>query len=279
MKNASLSINPCYAAVNGVESLPMVRLMGVRVHAVTMQQVIDVILKCLQCGRGGMVITPNLDILRRAVHDEKFRALMAQADLVVADGMPLVWASRLQRTPLPERVAGSTLIKPLAGRAAAEGRRVFFLGGEPGAAAGAAEVLQMAYRNLHVAGCICPPFGFEHDETYMKYLRRSLRHAAPDIIFVALGSPKQERLIAELRDELPCAWWLGVGISFSFLSGSVRRAPGWMQRIGLEWLHRLAQEPARLGRRYLVDGIPFALRLLVHSAAHSHLGILKHRST
>jgi UDP-N-acetyl-D-mannosaminuronic acid transferase (WecB/TagA/CpsF family) len=89
----------------------------------------------------------------------------------------------------------------------------------------------------------------------------------------------RSRLIAKLRNELPCAWWLGVGISFSFLNGSVRRAPGWMQRVGLEWLHRLGQEPARLARRYLLDGIPFALRLLIHSAAHSQLAVLKQRGT
>src|SRR5437763_1204962 len=114
---------------------------------------------------------------------------------------------------------------------------------------------------LKIVGTYCPRRGFQDDAERMRELTRAVVSAKPDIVFVALGSPKQERLIERLRDRLPGAWWLGVGISFSFLAGNVRRAPHWMRTLGMEWMHRLVQEPVRLFKRYLLQGIPFAVRL------------------
>ena len=119
--------------------------------------------------------------------------------------------------------------------------------------------------NLRIAGTFCPPVGFEHDPAWMRRIREDIVSSQPDVVFVALGSPKQEYLIQLLRTELPKAWWVGVGISFSFVCGDVKRSPMWMRRLGLEWLHRLAQEPRRLMRRYLLDGMPFAFELMVRS--------------
>jgi N-acetylglucosaminyldiphosphoundecaprenol N-acetyl-beta-D-mannosaminyltransferase len=117
-----------------------------------------------------------------------------------------------------------------------------------------------------LAGCESPPVGFDRDPEAMGALRARLRAARPDVVFVALGFPKQERVIAELRRELPAAWFLGVGISLSFVAGDVARAPDWAIRFGLEWLHRLGQEPGRLFGRYVVAGLPFAARLFAHAA-------------
>lgn len=251
---------------NSPETLPTVHLLGVRVHAVRESVCIAHVLDGIAEGRGGWVVTPNLDILRRAVHDATFAQLIDRADLIVPDGMPLIWASRLQRTPLPERVAGSTLIVTLCAAAGGAGRRVFLLGGAPGAAERAANALESRCPGLILAGTYCPPFGFEHNAAELDRIRGVLRDTRPEIVFVALGSPKQELLIARLRLEFPGAWWLGVGISLSFLAGDVHRAPRWVQNIGFEWLHRLIQEPKRLAKRYLVDGLPFAARLFVTSA-------------
>ena len=249
-------------------ALPTVRLGGVALHAVSEEKAIETILTELESGRGGTVITPNLDHLKRCGSDLTFRALVEESDLVVADGMPLVWASRVQGTPLPERVAGSNLISSLSEAAALSGRRVFLLGGDPGQAVGAAKVLSDRHPELCLAGAYCPPYGFEYDNTEIARIVEALVSSKPDIIFVALGSPKQEKLISQIRHTLPQAWWLGVGISFSFLTGHVRRAPDWMQRTGLEWIHRLGQEPKRLFKRYVVHGIPFFAHMVASAASY-----------
>ncbi len=243
-----------------------ITLLGVALDRVTAAEACDRIDAALAEGRGGWVVTPNLDILRRLVREPAFAALCADAELRLADGMPLVWASRLRGTPLPERVAGSDFVDTLCARAARSGRRVFLLGGNPGAAERAAARLRERHADLVIAGTLCPPFGFEHNAAEMAGIRRALGEARPQIVFVGLGSPKQEHLIRDLRAEFTGAWFLGVGITFSFIAGDVSRAPRWMRRVGLEWAHRLAQEPRRLARRYLVHGIPFGARLLIASA-------------
>jgi len=246
--------------------LPTVTLHGVRLHAVTEEGCIRHVLDELDAGRGGVVVTPNLDHLRRCVHDMRFGALVAEADLVVADGMPLVWASRLQGSPLPERVAGSDLISSLSAGAAERGRKIFMLGGAPGTAEKAAHVLRTRHPNIKIVGTYCPRMGFEKSEEGWQKIIDAVAPSAADIIYVALGSPKQELLIERVRKYLPNAWWLGVGNSFSFLCGEVRRAPRWMQKRGLEWIHRLVQEPRRLFRRYIVVGLPFACSLMGRAA-------------
>lgn len=246
-------------------ALPSIRLLGIPISRVDARGACDHIIAEIEAGRGGWVVTPNLDILRRLVHDSEFRELCAETDLRLADGMPLIWASRLQGTALPERVAGSDLIWRLAERAAVAGRSVYLLGGNPGSAEGAAKVLRERSPSLRIAGVCCPPFGFEKDEAYLADLERRLIEAAPDIVFVGLGSPKQEVLIRRLRKVLPRAWFLGVGVTFSFTAGEISRAPVWMRRVGLEWCHRLLMEPGRLWKRYLVQGPPFAVRLLIVS--------------
>jgi N-acetylglucosaminyldiphosphoundecaprenol N-acetyl-beta-D-mannosaminyltransferase len=252
-------------------ALPEVALRGIGIHALSQVECVDYVLDELDQGRGGWVVTPNLDHLLRIRRDREFREMYEEATLRVVDGQVLVWALALQRTPVPERVAGSDLISLLSEGATRRGRSVFLLGGNPGTAKKAAEVLSARYPGLLVAGTDCPHYGFEKDALAMARLSRKIHNAKPDIVFVALGSPKQEQVIRHLRHDRPEAWWLGVGISFSFLCGEIPRAPRWMQRCGLEWLHRLWQEPGRLFRRYLVDGLPFAVALLVRSAVSGAL--------
>ena len=238
---------------------------GIDLDRLTLHQTVELVMARLAQGKGGWVITANLDHVYRARKDVEYRSMLSEADLVVADGMPLIWAGQLQGTPLPERVAGSSLVEPLVAQAAARGRSVFLLGGNPGVADQAAALLTARYPDLKVAGTLCPPMGFEADPAEMHRIRSALEQTRPDVVLVALGSPKQERLIRQVRGLLPGSWWLGVGISLSFLTGEVSRAPFWMQRLGLEWCHRLWQEPGRLAKRYLVYGLPFAVRLLVAS--------------
>jgi N-acetylglucosaminyldiphosphoundecaprenol N-acetyl-beta-D-mannosaminyltransferase len=241
--------------------MPVVELAGVRFDALTEQQAVAAILHAVEAGRGGWVLTPNLAILRAIARSAGVRSLVAGADLVLADGVPVLWASRLQGTPLPQTVPGSSLVFSLAAGAAQRGASIFLLGGNPGVAEVAARRLRDRCPGLAVAGTLSPPFGFEHDPAELRRIREALAAARPDIVFVGLGFPKQERLIAELRETLPRAWFLGVGIALSFAAGDLARAPVLLRRLGLEWLYRLAQEPRRLYRRYLVEGLPFALRL------------------
>lgn len=243
------------------DPLPEVVLTGVRIHAIDQKRCVARVMGSLDAGRGGWIATANLDHLRRLRSDAEFRRVYDDAALVVADGMPLVWAARLQGTPLPERVAGSDLIHSLSAAAAERGRRIFLVGGDPGTAEAAAAKLAADNPGLQVAGTDCPPFGFERDPDQMADLRRKLAASGADLVFVGLGSPKQEFLIEAIHEVLPAAWWVGIGISFSFVCGEVRRAPVWVRRVGLEWAHRLLQEPRRLGARYLWHGPPFVVRL------------------
>jgi N-acetylglucosaminyldiphosphoundecaprenol N-acetyl-beta-D-mannosaminyltransferase len=252
-------------AESGAEQEPLletVPLMGLDFAAMSEDGTIDYVLGELADGRGGWVCPANLDVLRQWRGSEDVRELVSRANLVVADGMPLIWASGLQGTPLPERVAGSTLLLTLTAAATAAGSSIFLLGGNPGSAEAAVAKLTELSPDLQIAGTLCPPFGFEEDPEWLARIAWTLEEANPDIVYVGLGFPKQERLIVELQAEMPNTWFVSCGISFSFVSGEVRRAPVMVQRLGLEWLHRLAQEPSRLYRRYLVDGIPFLVRLL-----------------
>lgn len=246
-----------------------VRLMGVDFDSVTEDEVLERIDRALDRESGGWIVTPNLEILRQAVHHPDRARLISEADVVVADGMPLVWAARIQGTPLPGRVPGSDLVWSVPALAERRGLPLYLLGGEPGSGGRphvvdtAAAILRERYPQLVVAGTHCPPHGFERDPDRWRAVIEEVRAARPGVVFVALGFPKQEMLIQALREVLPHAWMLGLGISLSFVTGEVRRAPRVLQRLGLEWLHRFVQEPRRLARRYLLHGIPFAVRLLV----------------
>jgi N-acetylglucosaminyldiphosphoundecaprenol N-acetyl-beta-D-mannosaminyltransferase len=239
-----------------------VELMGLRFAAVSERDTIDCVLDGLAERRGGWICPVNLDVLRQWRESVEIRGLMSCADLVVADGMPLIWAGELQGSPLPERVAGSTLVLSLSAAASKTAASIFLLGGNPGTADAAVRRLSALNPGLRFAGTLCPPFGFDEDSEWLERIHASLRAASPDIVYVGLGFPKQERLIVELRRRLPQAWFVSCGISFSFVAGEIHRAPAVLQQLGLEWLHRLAQEPARLYRRYLVRGIPFLFELL-----------------
>ncbi|MGO9901856.1 MAG: WecB/TagA/CpsF family glycosyltransferase [Solirubrobacteraceae bacterium] len=217
--------------------------------------------------RGGWICPANLDVLRQWRSSEDVRELVAAADLVVADGMPLVWACELQGSPIPERVAGSSLIVSLTAAAADAGASIFLLGGNPGTADAAVAELTKVSPQVRLAGTLCPPFGFDRDPEWLDRIEQLLYEKAPDIVYVGLGFPKQERLIFELRSRLPNTWFLSCGVSFSFVAGEISRAPAIMQRLGFEWLHRMIQEPKRLYRRYLLLGIPFLVHLLSSAVA------------
>jgi N-acetylglucosaminyldiphosphoundecaprenol N-acetyl-beta-D-mannosaminyltransferase len=245
---------------------PTFDLLGMTLARVDSRGLLDHMFARLAAGEGGWLVTANLDFLRRHVHDPAARALYEGADLSVADGMPLLWAARLQGVRLPERIAGSSLVVPIAERAAREGRSLYLLGGEPAANAQAATVLRARCPGLNICGASSPMVASPPTPEQAHALREELTRARPDVVLVGMGSPKQEHIIHALRRDLPRAWMIGVGITFSFVAGTVSRAPAWMQQAGLEWSWRLAQEPRRLARRYLLEDIPFSFELFARAA-------------
>lgn len=213
---------------------------------------IDAIVDGAQSGKGGFVVTPNVDHVCLA---EELPALVAayhDALLSLVDGTPLLWLARALGTPLPEKISGSDLIRPLMARAAADGLRVYLLGGAPGVGEGAAAALRADYPALNICGINAPPLGFEKDVVQNEAVLQDIRQKGAQILLVALGCPKQELWMHHNRLALAPAVALGIGASLDFLAGKVRRSPAWMSRVGLEWVYRLAQEPRRMAQRYLV---------------------------
>ncbi|MFB2974935.1 WecB/TagA/CpsF family glycosyltransferase [Microseira sp. BLCC-F43] len=229
-------------------------------------QFVKLMMDELESGRGGWCVTVNLDMLHQITDDIEVRSVVEKSSFCTADGISLVWASRILGTPLPERVCGCDLIYSLTDEAARRGRSIFLLGGNPGTAEKAALVLKQRYQGLVVAGTYCPPFGFEQDAKQIEEIASIVRSAQPDIVYVGLSFPKQEKLIAKIRHVCPNAWWMGVGISFSYVCGEFKRAPLWVQKLGLETFYRVTLEPRRLAKRYLVRNPPFIIRLLISSS-------------
>ena len=236
-------------------------LKGVTFDALTEQEVVDTVFTALAAGVGGHLLTPNVDILLR-LQEPRLQKIVESADLVVADGAPLVWASRLQGTGLPTRVTGADLIWSLTDEAARRGARVFLFGGGPGIAELAGTRLRERNPDIDVVGTHSPPYGFEPDAANVAAVSAQLAETPSDLVFIGLGFPKQDLLAAELREAFPQTWFVGCGAALDFVAGRVSRAPRPLQNMGLEWVYRLLQEPRRLARRYLRDDLPFAARLL-----------------
>jgi len=234
-----------------------VKICGIDIHNVSMEEAVDIIDGFIKERGVHYVVTPNTDHIVKLKRDPEFKEIYEKASLILADGMPILWAAKFLGAPLQEKVSGSDLFPRLCEASARKGYKLFFLGGRPGAALKAAEVLGKRYPGIKIIGIYSPPHGFEKDAEEDKKILTLIRTAGPDILFVGLGAPKQEKWISAHYQELNVPVSIGVGVSFEFVSGMVRRAPLWMQKSGLEWLWRLMIEPARLWKRYLVDDMEF----------------------
>ncbi len=227
-----------------------IAILGIPFDNVTTAQTIEAVEKMVESREPHYLATANVDFLVQARHDVELRRILLDANLVLCDGTPLVWASRLLGNPLPERVAGSDLVPLLIQIAEKKNYRVFFLGASPESAAAAVENLQKKHPRLTIAGRYSPPFQslleMDHDE-----IKRRIQEAKPDLLFVSFGCPKQEKWISMHYRSLGVPVSVGVGATIDFLAGKMKRAPKLMQKTGTEWIFRIAQEPRRLLRRYL----------------------------
>jgi N-acetylglucosaminyldiphosphoundecaprenol N-acetyl-beta-D-mannosaminyltransferase len=237
-----------------------VSLSGVLVDRVTAADAAAVLARFVRDGGRHQVVTVNTDFVRLADRDHGYRAILNAADLAVADGMPLIWFSRLGKAGLPERVAGIDLVDVCCRLATSYGIPLFLLGAGPDVAASAGRALQSRHPGLRIVGTFAPRFGpaTAEDEAQMVDL---IRRAGRCILLVAFGAPRQDRFIAAHLEEFDAPIAMGVGGAFDILAGTIPRAPVWMQRSGFEWTWRLVQEPGRLWRRYLLHDVPFLLKL------------------
>ncbi len=233
-----------------------VRVAGQDLAAMDPETAADHVVALARTGRSHLVVTVNVDQALHVHDDPAIAAIFASATLRFADGAPVVLLSRLLRRPLPARVTGADLMPSVCARAARAGLRIAIVGGRPGVGDEAVRRLSRACPGLESVAVLAPPLGFERDVQQDAAVVDALVDARPDIVFVCLGSPKQERWVAGRLDRLPPAVYLGVGAAVDFAAGSVRRAPVRLQRAGLEWAWRLAQE-RRLAHRYLVRGPRF----------------------
>ena len=208
------------------------------------------------------VVGPNAHLVTMAERNSRFAEAMQDADLVVPDGISIVFASRLLGVPIPERVTGGDLMERMCSEAAHYGFRVFFLGGLPGAAVMAAHHLRERYPGLQICGTYYPPRGFENDAAELTRIGRVIDEGAPDLLCVAFGAPKQEIWIQENRGRLKVGAIMAVGAALDTQATLGRRAPPWVQAIALEWLFRLLMEPRRLWRRYLIGNTRFVLLVM-----------------
>jgi N-acetylglucosaminyldiphosphoundecaprenol N-acetyl-beta-D-mannosaminyltransferase len=235
-----------------MSSAERIRLGPLPVDRITFTGAIEAIAAMIEEHRGGTVFTPNVDHVVLAATDAGLRGAYAAVDLSLADGVPVVLASRMLGTPVPEKISGSDLAPRLMAHAARRGWRVFLLGGAPGVAARAASRLTLEHPGLQIAGTAAPRIGPDDPDSHRAAVVERVLRSRPHVVLVGLGSPKQELWIHQAAAALRPAVLVGVGAAIDFAAGAARRAPPWLSRVGGEWLWRLAHEPRRLWRRYLV---------------------------
>ncbi len=239
---------------------PPIAVMGLPINSLTVDEALETLEQLILSGGTHQICPVNVDTWLNALADPHLHRIMAGSSLVLPDGMPLVWAARLLGCPLAERVTGVDLVPRLAELSSRKGYGIFLLGAKPGVAERAGKLLERMYPGVRIVGAYAPAeenlIRMDHNEILNRILAVN-----PDILLVAFGNPKQEKWIWMHRKRLGVPLSMGVGGSFDILAGDMRRAPRWIQRCGLEWAMRFAQEPVRLGPRYLRDFLGLARRL------------------
>lgn len=234
-----------------------IELLGVELDPLTMRQAVDTVLEWTRSAdycRCRYVVTPNVDHIVLLQHHAGLQAAYEEADLILADGAPVVWASHLLGRSLPDRIPGSDLTPAIfAAVPSDQVLRVYLLGAMPGVAEVAATNIERRWPKVKVVGCYSPPLGFEKSAAENDKILSQIAAASPDLLIVGVGAPKQELWVHAHREQITARVALCVGATIDFLAGEKSRAPQWMRTVGLEWAHRLATEPRRLAGRYARD--------------------------
>jgi N-acetylglucosaminyldiphosphoundecaprenol N-acetyl-beta-D-mannosaminyltransferase len=240
-----------------------VRIAQVGLDPITVVEAITQIMELVerQSDKAAYVATINAQFIELAYRNPRFARVLSLSSLNVADGVSLIWASKVLGHPLPERVNGTDLMVQVSGAAANAGISLYLLGGKPGAAAATAQRLRESYPGIIIAGVDCPPMGFTEDPLEDAEVCRRIEACRPDILFVGLGAPKQEYWM-QAHSHLPVKVMMGIGGSFELAGGMTRRAPALLQKMGCEWLWRVCLEPRRLWKRYLYGNSLFIYLVL-----------------
>ena len=242
-----------------------ISLMGCQVDNLTMQETLEKVERFIATGLPHQHVVVNVDKLVKASRDPDLQQIINDCALVNADGMPVVWASRLLGKPLKERVAGVDLFEALMARAGEKGWRVFLLGAREEVVGRVAELYTRKYPRLVLAGY---RNGYWQGEQEEAAVAQQVGGSRADLLFVAISSPKKEQFLGRYQAQMRVPFAMGVGGSFDVAIGKVKRAPRWMQRTGLEWFYRFLQEPRRMFRRYFIEDMAF-FKLLIKEARKS----------
>lgn len=237
------------------------RFLNTYVSNITMNEALDNIEKMIKSKKKSYVVAVNVDVIMKIEQDEELKKITDEADMVLTDGKPLIWISKSKKTPIKEKISGSDLVPKLCELSDRKGYTIFILGGKDGIAKQAKEKLESQYKNIKIVGVYSPKFGFEKDKKELTKINSMINKKKPDLLFVCLGCPKQEKWIYNHISEYDAKVSICAGATVDFLAGNMKRAPKWMSNCGLEWFYRFLQEPKRLFKRYFIDDIKI-LKLL-----------------
>ncbi len=243
-----------------IDNKKVIDFLGIRLNNMSAAEILDHVDGCIARKTPCQIVGVNVDQALRVIEDKYSHKIFDNAEIVFTDGKPILWMAKWLNRPICEKVSGPDLMLLLCERAAKKGYKIFLLGCAEGVAAKAAENLEKMYPGLQCVGTYSPPFGFEKDPAEMTKIVTMLKESGADQLFVGMGSPKQDIFIYEnmAKYQIPVSYSMGAAIDF--IGGSVQRAPKWMSDHGLEWFHRMLQNPKRLVKRYLVDD----MRIFAH---------------
>lgn len=231
-----------------------VKFLNTCVSNISMNETLDYIDNCInEYTKKNYVVAVNVDVITRIEKDRYLKEITDGADLVLVDGTPLIWASRILNKPIKEKISGSDLVPLLCEMAAEKGHSIFLIGGKDGIAESAKRRLEEKYPSIKIVGAYAPPFGFEKDREELIKINNMITQANTDILIACFGCPKQEKFIYENIDKYEAKVSICAGATIDFLAGNIKRAPKWMSKSGLEWFYRFTQEPKRLFKRYFID--------------------------
>lgn len=229
------------------------KLLNTFVNNLDMDETINAIDKMILSDKKNYVVAINVDVVMKIEQDSYLKKITDNADMVLVDGKPLIWVSKIHKNPVKEKISGSDLVPLLCREASKKGYKIFIIGGKDGIADKAKSRLEEQYPSIKIVGTYAPPFGFEKDEVELEKINKMISDKKPDLLIACFGCPKQEKWIYENYKKYDAKVSICAGATVDFLAGNVSRAPKWMSEHGLEWFYRFLQEPKRMFRRYFIN--------------------------